>query len=140
MPKNTKAQRAQEFSDKLSALLTRIRERAISQFGYNESVNIPAGRMKPDEAVENGVMRGVVSGLANYHGYGVEPCIQFAADLLEDVNAHTECAVVTKMLEPGWSEGKALKDIRSKASEALKKIDATSPVFSHLKEIIILTH
>lgn len=90
-----------EFATKLDALLAGIRAKAVAQFAYNVETNVPADILDPAEVVEHAVLHGIVSAASAYNDYGIEPSIRLAAEILEDVNAHTEAAPLFAILKEG---------------------------------------
>lgn len=83
-----------EFATKLNDLLAGIRAKAVAQFAYNVETNVPADIIAPDAAVEHAIRQGVVSAMSAFHHFDIDAAVNFAADILEDVNAHTESAQV----------------------------------------------
>lgn len=83
---------AAQFKLELDRLIEQIAERANSQFTYNLNTNIPAGILEPSEIVKNAVERGIISAVSSRNEFCIEPTLQFAGELLEDVNAHREAA------------------------------------------------
>lgn len=90
-----------EFSTKLDALLAAIRTKAVAQFAYNVETNVPSDILDPAEVVEHAVLHGIVSAASAYNDYGIEPSIRLAAEILEDVNAHSEAAPLFAALKEG---------------------------------------
>ena len=85
LPDTLKAQLAEvnKFCANLQQAMT---ERVI----YNLTTNVPAGILKPSQAsAADAIKSGVVSTMSRFLDYGVGECIEFSADLCENVNAHT---------------------------------------------------
>lgn len=87
-----------QFSNELNQLLCSIRENALNQFEYNLKQNIPRDILQPDEVVGQAISHGVVSAISRRNDWGIEPSIQFAHDILEDVNAHIEAAALNQFI------------------------------------------
>lgn len=85
-------EQSEKFSNDLNALLLAIRDRALAQFQYNIERNIPAGILKVEEVAENAINHGIVSAVSKMNDFSIEPQIKLCAELLEDVNAHSEAA------------------------------------------------
>lgn len=90
-----------DFATSLNALLVEIRGRAVNAFNHDMERNVPAGTVTPDEVVEHAIRAGLVSAMSAFHHFGIEPSIQLAAEILEDVNAHREAAPLFAILKEG---------------------------------------
>ena len=86
----TNKELAQEFTEKLNALLLSIRDKAICQFNYSIEKNVPNGILEPEEVVPQAINTGLVSGISTMNEYSISKGIDFACDILEDVNACKE--------------------------------------------------
>ncbi len=87
-----------EFSNELNALLLDIRDKAVKQFEYNLTVNIPRDILASGEVVEQAIECGLVASWSKRNEWSIEPSIKLAHHILEDVNAHDEAAVLAKFL------------------------------------------
>lgn len=76
------------FNAELGKLLAHVSVTAVRHFERR----IEEGTAIASEVVEASIRRALVSGWSHVHGYGIEPSLLLAAELLEDVNAHTEAA------------------------------------------------
>jgi|GEM_PF-4119715 len=94
----TTTQMTAQFSTELNGLLLNIRNRAMEQFTYNLETNIPRGSLTPAEAVNQAIQCGVVAAMSLRHDFCIEPSLQLAHAILEDVNAHTEAAALGKFM------------------------------------------
>ena len=93
----TKAEEAdltRQFCTARDQLLASIRRAATHQFRYSLKENLPRGILTVAEVVDQALTHGIISTVSARYEYGVEPVIAFAADLLEDVNAHTEAQML----------------------------------------------
>ena len=88
-----------EFSAGLNTLLTNIRDKAMAQFDYSVRENVPRGILPVEQIAGHAINHGVVSAMSQRNQWGIEPTIEFAADCLEDVNAHTEAAMLRDTLK-----------------------------------------
>jgi hypothetical protein len=95
--KTIEAQRLQ-FAADLNSLILAIRDKAMSQFEYNVNTNLPLEILTVDQLATHAVNCGLVSAISARHHFGIEPTIELAADLLEDVNAHSEAALLRATL------------------------------------------
>ena len=81
-----------EVHARLDQVLATLRARANGQFKYSLRTNVPKGILTPVEVIDNAIRQGFVSAATQFNDCGIEPSIQLAAELLEDVNAHAEAA------------------------------------------------
>ena len=88
-----------EFAAGLNTLLINIRDKAMSQFDYSVRENVPRGILPVEQIAGHAINHGVVSAMSQRNQWGIEPSIEFAADVLEDVNAHTEAAMLRDTLK-----------------------------------------
>lgn len=79
-------------------LCATIVKRATSQAMYDNFTNVPAGIIQPSEVGPESLRRALPGALGTYLEWDVIDALQLAADILEDVNAHDECAKVLAMI------------------------------------------
>jgi len=91
---SSRIQRQSEFSEKLNQFLTHARDKAVSQFEYNEATNIPKRIIEPQESVKFGLQHGVAVGWNQLNGWCCEAAFDLAYAILEDANCHTEAAAL----------------------------------------------
>jgi hypothetical protein len=95
----TNEQIKMEAADKLSTLMLSIADSVKSQLLYNITENIPRGIIKADEASDHAINSGLVSALGKHLQWDVYGAMELAADILEDVNAHSEAAKIRQSLK-----------------------------------------
>lgn len=93
-----------ELCEKIDAVTSVIRERAIAQLNYNICANLPKGILSQNQLVENAVNVGFTTGAAQIHEFGCQPAIQLAYDILEDCNCHREAAALLAEAKKGGFE------------------------------------
>jgi hypothetical protein len=71
---------------------------ATAQFKYSVKKNLPYGIHTREDIVERCVNHGIVAAISTHYQWGVEPVVELAADMLEDVNAHTEAKLLRDTL------------------------------------------
>ena len=79
-------------NEKIEKFLATVRERIYSQHEYDCTKNVESGIMTAAEAAtgDNAIKSGLVSAIGGLVEWSVDGAIEIAADILEDVNAHTE--------------------------------------------------
>jgi hypothetical protein len=90
-----------ELNDKIEAITSALRARAIAQLSYDVSTNLPKGILNRDELIENALNQGFTSGAAAYHQYGCEPAVNLAYSILEDCNCHREAKALVDEARKG---------------------------------------
>jgi len=90
----------EKFDVELADLLATIKDKAQRQYAHSIKNNIPAGILTAAEVIPNALAHGIVSTWSERNGWAIEPALQLAAELLEDVNAHEEAAYLYAKLEP----------------------------------------
>jgi hypothetical protein len=73
----------------LHPFLIDVLEKAEAQLQHSLTTNVPKGILKREDIVENAFRHGLVSAFSKLNQWGIEPSVQLAAELLEDVNAHS---------------------------------------------------
>lgn len=81
---------AAEFQVQLSTLLSLIKSKAETQFKYNIETNVPSKILRLSDCVENAIHHSLVSTFSEVNDWDILASLDLAADLLEDVNAHSE--------------------------------------------------
>lgn len=87
------------FQTELAKFIKSISEKANAQFLYNLNTNIPSDITKPEDAVDQAIECGIVSAISEKSEWALEPSIQIAHRILEDVNAHSEAAALIAQAE-----------------------------------------
>lgn len=75
-----------------------IVKRATSQAMYDNFVNVPAGIIQPGEVGPESLRRALPGVLGTYLEWDITAALRLCADILTDVNAHTESAKVLAMI------------------------------------------
>lgn len=96
----TPTQSHDEFVTMLNKVLGKIKERATAQYEYNLNTNVPekiAG-ITLENAAENAVKNGIVSGVNAWFGWDTDEAVRLAHHLLEDCNCHTEARALVPFI------------------------------------------
>lgn len=87
----------EKFSAALSDFLLQVREKSLAQFQYNLSENVPSGRMEIENCAEQALNTGIVSAMGGRVGFCVIATLEMCGDLLENVNAHSDAAMIREL-------------------------------------------
>lgn len=88
----------------IEEFLSKLRTYATGQAAYNLGTNVPKGILTAEQATaSHAIKSGVVHAIGELIGWSVDDAIDFAANILEDSNAHDEAASVRAM-EGQWHE------------------------------------
>ena len=96
----TSTQSHDEFVAMLNKVLGQIRERATSQYEYNLNTNIPnkIGGITLENAAEQAVKQGIVSGTNYFLSWDCGEAIRMAYHIMEDANCHSEARSLVKFI------------------------------------------
>jgi hypothetical protein len=87
-------ERLNETNDQLADFCANLQKNVIRQAIYNELTNKPCGIEH-----RNALRMGIVSAIGNLIKWDVIDALELAADIAEDVNAHSEAAAIREMAE-----------------------------------------
>ena len=83
--------------EEVGKIIATISHKITQQLTYNLLYNIPTGNLKPEEITQHAIKTGLVTAIGIMHDWDIDSTITFAADLLDDVNAHEEAQIVRKL-------------------------------------------
>lgn len=86
-------ERLSATAEKLAEFCANLQRSVMRQAIYNELTNKPCGIECPGDALR----MGLVSAIGNLVQWNIVDALELAADIAEDVNAHTEAQVIRQM-------------------------------------------
>lgn len=85
-------------NDAITAFCCDLQRRATNQLLYDLTTNVPCGILNWDEANAQHAIRSAIAGaVGSLVKYDVSEALEIAADIAEDVNAHSEAAQIRTM-------------------------------------------
>lgn len=85
-----------EESKKIGAFAADFTKNAIEQLSYDVLTNLPTGILNRSTIKNHALNSAIVSAISSMLKWDITETMEFCADLLEDVNAHTEAAEMRK--------------------------------------------
>src|SRR5574343_2100628 len=100
MTTNKQNEVREQFNAMLNKVLNFIEKSAKNQFEYNLETNIPQniGGIVFDNAAEQAVKHGIVSGVNKWLSWDCDEAIKMAYSFLEDSNCHGEAKELAKFI------------------------------------------